>query len=182
MRVHSFAGLPLLQILPGRGDGSIGVVVVQMAGQRAGVGAAVVSDGRTIVLADDIAVKIHHPLARYVGRYGPHAVRGVADGATETELVRVQVVLREAGVREDLPEVVTLGAHGIRPGDARIRSREKIGDCASWRCSLAELVIALENMSVDRAVRAIRSRAAKFSIVIAVMAVGAILLCSHRNP
>ena len=68
---------------------------------------------------------------------------------------------------------MALGAHRVRSGDAGIGIGKKIGDESAGHCSLAELVIALEDVRVDRAVRAVRAGAAEFAIVVAVVAIGA---------
>ena|SRR5579862_7989158 len=78
---------PFLGCLGRRSDAAIGVVIVLMACQRARIRAAVVGDGHAVILANNIAVEIHHALAGNIGRHRSHPVRGVADGATEADLI-----------------------------------------------------------------------------------------------
>ena len=80
-------------------------------------------------------------------------------------------MLREAGIGNDLRQVVTLRAHGIRPGEGQVGTRKKIRDhIARHRC-LAELIVALQDVRVDRSMRTIRPGAAEFAIVVAVVTI-----------
>src|ERR1035438_2341850 len=84
----------------------------------------------------------------------------------------MQIVLRKAGVREDLSEIVALRAHRVRAGDAGIGIGEKIRDRSARDGRLAELIVALQNVRVDRPMRTIRSGATELPVVVAVVAVG----------
>src|SRR5579863_2078595 len=100
-------------------------------------------------------------------------MRGMAGRAGKTVLRYVVAVPGEAGVSYDAAETMTLGTHPIRPVEAEIRIRKQVRDHSAGHRSLAELVIVLEDVRVDRPVRTVRPGAAKLAIVVAVMAVGA---------
>src|ERR1051326_1454677 len=144
-----------------------------VAGQSAGVAAAVVSDRRTVVLSHHVDIEIDQSFSRYVRGYRAHAMGIVASRAGETVLPNMQAVLGKAGVSQHLAQVMTLRAHAVRSGEAHIRIREKIGDSTA-RCScLAELIIVLEDVGVDRTMRTIGAAAAELAVVVAVVAIGA---------
>src|SRR5271169_6053896 len=98
----------------------------------------------------------------------------------ETVLRYVVAVPGEAGVGDDAAETMTLCAHPIRPVQAEIRIGEQVGDHSAGHRGLAELVVVLEDVRIDRPVRTIRPGAAKFTIVVAVVAVGAENANSHQ--
>ena len=151
-----------------------------MAHQRAGIGAVVVSDGSGAVRSHHVGIEIHQALSGDRRRSRSHAVRGVANRTAESILIGMQIVLREAGVRENLGQIVALRAHREGSGDAGIGIGEKIRDRSAGNCRLAELIVALENVRVDRPVRTIRSGAAELAIVVAVVAIGAEVLGAHQ--
>lgn len=117
-----------------------------MAQQCASVGAAVIGDGSRTVLPNHVRIEIHHALSRNRRRRCAHAVGGVANRTTKTVLGRMKAVLREAGIGENLRQVVALRAHGIRTGHAGVGSRKEIGDDAAGHRRLAELIIALKEV------------------------------------
>ena len=88
-------------------------------------------------------------------------------------------MLGETGVGKDLGEIVALRAHRERSSDAGIRIRERIRDRSARDRRLAELIIALKNVRIDRTVRTVGPSAPELAIVVAVMAVGAEKLCAH---
>ena len=116
-------------------------------------------------------------------------MRSVTHGAGESG-VDVQRVLAEAGVGNNVVQVVTLGTQGVRSAGSRIEDRgKKIQDCASRTSSrrnarsyLAELVAALQNVRELRTVGSVGSGAAKFPIVVAVVAVRAKNARADRPP
>jgi len=156
-----------------RGHRAIRIVGGRVAHQRAGIVAVVVSDGSGAVRAYDVAVKIHQALAGDGRGYGSVSVRSVADRTAEPILIGMQIVLRKAGVREDLSQIVALRAHREGAGNAGIGIGEKIRDRSAGDGRLAELIIALQNVRVDRPVRTIRPGATELTIVVAVVAIGA---------
>src|ERR1039457_2196462 len=121
-----------------------------MAGQCAGIGAAVVGNGSGVVHAHNVGVEIHQPLASNVGGNSSHAMGGVADRTGESELNDMEIVLREAGVLKNLVyQIMARRAHRVGAGRTGIRIWEKIGDGAAGRGCLAELIVALENVQVE---------------------------------
>src|SRR5579864_885532 len=82
------------------------------------------------------------------------------------------IVLRKAGVSKNLRQVVALGAHRERSSHTRIGIGKKIRDRSARDRCLAELIVALENMRVDRTVRTIRTSSTEFPVVVAVVAIG----------
>lgn len=105
----------------------------------------------------------------------------VAYRATKSLLIRMHVVLRETCVGEYLGKIVTLGAHREWASHAGIRIRKQIRDDSPRHRRLGELVVALENMRIDRTMRTVGSGAAKLAIVIAIVAVSAQQLCSYGS-
>ena len=85
----------------------------------------------------------------------------------------MQIMLREAGVGKDLGQIVALRTHREGPCGTCIGIRKQIRDRSARNRRLVELIVALENVRVDRAMRTIRSGAAELTIVVAVMAIGA---------
>ncbi len=90
-------------------------------------------------------------------------------------------MLREAGVGQYLGQVVALRTHRVRPGDAGVGIGKRIRDQSARDCRLAELIVALEDVRVDRSVRTVRAGAAELAIVVAVMAVRAEQLRAHQR-
>lgn len=152
-----------------------------VAGETAGVGGARIGDGSRSVRPDDIDVKIHEPFARNGCAGAAHAVSGVACGAGKA-IIDVPRMFAEACICHDLIQVVTLSAKRIRTIDAEIRIGEEVVDQLARRRRLAEFIAALKNVRPLRAMRTIRSQAAKFAIVIAVVAIGAENLRPHAAP
>ena len=151
-----------------------------MAGECASVAAAVIGNWSAIVLPHHIDVKIYQPFARDTRRNRAHPVRRVADRTGEPILRYVIAMLQEAGVAYHVAQVMALRAHAVRSVQAEVWIRKCIGDQASRRRGLAELVIVLEDVRVHRTVRAVRPRSAEFAIVVAVVTIGAENLQSHE--
>ena len=101
-------------------------------------------------------------------------------GGTGEAIINVPAMFAETCVRQDLIEVVALPAQGIGPVNREIRIGKKVCHPLSRSRSLAQLVATLQNVEEFRSVRAIGSSAAKFPIVIAVVAVGAQNARAHR--
>ena len=144
-----------------------------MAGQGASVAGTVIGNGRPIVLADHVDIKIHQTLAGYSRRNRTHAMRCVARGTGETILRNVIPVMSEAEIIHHIAQVMAFGTHSIGSVEAQVGIRKRVGDLAAGCRSLAELVIVLEDVRVHRAVRTVRPESAKLAIVVAVMTVAA---------
>src|SRR5208282_1581479 len=125
-----------------------------------------------------IEVKVYEALSGDGSAGAAHPVAGVAGGAGKA-VVDVAGMLSEGGIGNDVGEVVALSAQGIGADDAEIRTGKEIDDQQTGSGGLAELVAAFENVRPLRAVGAVRSGAAEFAIVIAVVAVSAEDLDAH---
>lgn len=119
-----------------------------VAGQYAGITAAVVRDRSTVIPAYYVRIEIHEPFAGDTGRNRTHTMRGMADRAGESVLRDVIAMLQETGVGYHFAQTVTLGAHAIRSAEAEVRIREKIRDQSSRGCGLTELIVVLEDVGV----------------------------------
>src|SRR5207245_1653341 len=98
----------------------------------------------------------------------PHVVGVPAPTAAVTVLI------------QDNLKIMALAAQGVRSIHTQVgRGVEVDSNQLSRTSSLAELVSALQNVFPHGAMRAVGSRAAGFTIVIAVMAVGAENLLAH---
>ncbi len=153
--------------------GAIGVVRDLVAHQRAGIRPAIVGNGRAVIFSHHVGIEVHEPLAGDSGRNRSHAVGCMAGGATESILRDVQAVLRETVIGNHVAQVVTLAAHRVGSSDGEIGVGEEVGDEPARRSSLAELIVAFQNVRVHGPVRPIRSGAAKLAVVVAVMAIAA---------
>lgn len=160
---------------------AIHIVSGRVAHQRAGIGAPVVRNGGSAILAYDIDVEVHHSLSRNRWGYRPHAVRRMTRRATESVLRGMQVVLRKTGVGEDLCEIVALRTHGEGSRDAGVGIGKKIRHRSAGNGRLAELIVPLKNVRIDGTMRAIGSGAAELAVVVAVMAVGTEQLRADRT-
>ena len=138
---------------------------VIVAHQSTGVLAPVVRDRDAAVGGNYRGVEVHHTLAGDCSRHTAHAMRRVTGRAGEAVIDMVGVPA-EAGVVNDLVQVVALGAHCVRSRDAQVGIREQIGYRSAGNRCLAELVAPFENMPPRRSVRTIRSHTAKFTIVV----------------
>ena len=163
------------------GDRAVGVVGHQVAGQSAGVAAAIIGDGSAIILSHNVGIEIDQPLARYSRRNRSHAVRGMAGRTGESILRYVVTVPLETGIRYHVGQIVTLGAHAIRSIETEVGIRKSVGDQSAWRRRLAELIIVLEDVRVHRTVRTVRPGASELSVVVAIVTVGAENLDSHQS-
>src|SRR5580700_4612859 len=99
----------------GIGDRAIAVVRGLMTGQGAGIAAAVVRDGSSIVFTHHVGVKVHQAFAGNARGNRPHAMRGMTNRTGESILRNVVAMLQETGVRHHIAQTVTLGAHAVRP-------------------------------------------------------------------
>jgi len=125
-----------------------------------------------LILAHHIDIEIDEPLAGNCRADGAHPVRGMAYGTGETCARDMQAVLRPARVRQNISQVMALRAKCIRPLWTQVRSRKEVAHHSAGRRRLAELIISLQNVRINRAVRSIRPSATKFAIVVAAVAVG----------
>ncbi len=82
-------------------------------------------------------------------------MRDVTDRAGKAHLRYVAAVLGEAGICQDFAQVMTLGAHAIRPVEAEVWTGKEIRDRSARDGGLAELIVVLEDVRVSRTVRAI---------------------------
>ena len=144
-----------------------------MAGQSAGVAAAVVGDRSAVVLRHHVNIKIHQAFARNSRGYRTHAVRSMADGTGEAVLRHVVAVLRKAGVSLDFVQIMTFGAHAVRAVEAYVWIGKQVRDLSARHSGLAELIVVLEDMRVDRTVRTVRADSTELAIVVAVVAITA---------
>lgn len=100
-------------------------------------------------------------------------MRRVAHRAGESVLRNMPTMLRPTRIRQNIVQVVALRAHRIRPLRTGIRIRISIRHRSARRRGLAELVIPFQNVGVARPMRPVRSRSAKFPVVITIVAVDA---------
>jgi hypothetical protein len=85
----------------------------------------------------------------------------------------VPSMFAEAGVGQHLIEVVAFATQCIGPVNSQIRVGKKVCHQLPRSRSLADLVATLQNVEVFRSAGTIRSDAAKFPTVVAVVTVGA---------
>jgi len=100
-----------------------------------------------------------------------HAVRYMTGGTREA-IINMTGVVAEAGICENLRQVVALAAHGVGAIDAQIGTGIQIRQKPTWGCRLAKFVAAFQNVTESRSVRTVRTDAAEFAIVVAVVTVG----------
>lgn len=153
-----------------------------MTGQGAGVAGAVIGNRRAIVLTHHVDVKIHQTLAGYPRRNRAHAMSCVARGTREAVLRNVISVMSETEIIHHIAQVMAFGTHSIGSVEAEVGIWKRIRHRAARSCSLAELVVVLENVRIHRTMRAVRSESAKLAIVVAVMTVAAQNPYSHQAP
>ena len=151
---------------------------VAVAGKPAGIRGARIGNRISSRGRDHIDVKVHQALPGNGAADAAHAMCCMTSRARKA-IVDVSGVLAEAGVGYHVVEVVALAAKRIGPIHTEVGERKRIGDQLTRRGRLAELVAALEDVRPTRTVRAVRSSAAKFAIVVAVVAVAAEDLCAH---
>lgn len=151
-----------------------------MAHQHTSVGGAAIGNRGSLILAHYVDVKIDEPFAGYVCADRTHSMGCVTNRARESVLGDMQAVLGPAGVGQNVGQIMTLGAHCVWTLLAQVRCRKQIGDRSPGRGSLAKLVIAFQDVRVDRAMRPIGTSTAKFAVVIAGMAVSAENLIAHQ--
>ena len=158
---------------------AIGIMHGPVAHQGATVRPAVVRDGHAAVRSYDFQVKIDQPLARDVPAARSHAVRAVARRAGEAG-VDVARVLAPTRILDDVVrQIMALAAHRIGAIDAEIRRRVEIRNPLPGTRRLAEFIAALQEMVPLGSMRPVRTHAAEFAIVVAVVAVGAVNLRTH---
>src|SRR5271169_2633002 len=117
-----------------------------VAGQSAGVAAAVVRDRSAVVLPDHVNVKIHQAFARNPRSYRTHSVRSMADGTGKAILRHVVAVLRKAGVSLNFVQIMTFGAHAVRPVEAYVWIGQKVRDLSAGHSGFAELIVVFEDV------------------------------------
>src|ERR1035441_8884363 len=123
---------------------------VIMADQATGVRRMVVRDRSPAVGGDYVGIKIHQAFARNVARWCAHPVGRMAYRARESVLLNVAGVFAEAGVIQDLREIVALGTQSIRAADGAAlcaygRVREQIRNELARNRRLTELIPALQD-------------------------------------
>ena len=150
-----------------------------MTSQGARVGSAIVRNGSSPIGRNHVDIKIDHSFSGSVSTLRAHAMRGMANGTGEA-IINVPGMFAKGRVSQDLFEVVALAAQCIGPVNSEIRIGEKICHQLPRSRSLAELVATLQNVKVLRSVRSIRPGAAKFPIVITIVAIRAEDSRSHQ--
>jgi len=136
---------------------------------------------RSTVRCNHVDVEVHQPLARDVRAGGAHSVPGVA-GRTSEAIVDVPAVLGEARVRNDDTQIVALAAQPVRAIHAEIGVGEEVGNLLAGRGRLRELIAAFQDVGELRTVWSVWSGAAKFTVVVTVMAIAAEDLSAHGAP
>ena len=96
---------------------------VVVASEAARVCRARIRNGSGSVCRDHVRVKIDEPLPRNARAAGTHSVGSMASGTRET-VIDMPGVLGETGIRHDLIQVVTLGAHRIGTVHGEVGVRE----------------------------------------------------------
>ena len=92
----------------------------------------------------------------------------------------VDGVLRPAGVSDDITrQIMALAAHTVRTIHREIRVGVEVGYSLARTRRLAEFIPALQKVGPFGSVRTIRTQAAEFSVVVAVMAIRTENLCTH---
>ncbi len=124
------------------------------------------------VWRDYVDVKIDEPFPGNVRIAATHSVGGMTRGTREA-VIDVPGVLGEARVCDDLVQIVALRAHRVGTVHAEIGAGIEIGDKQPAGGSLAELITAFKKVCPLGTVRSVRSTAAKFAIVIAIVALNA---------
>ena len=97
-----------------------------MAGQHTTVTGAVIGDWSTVVLSNDIGVKVHQALAGDARRHRSHAVRGVTHGTGEAVIRNVVAVLQEAGVAHHVGQIMALGTHAVGAVESEVGIRKQV--------------------------------------------------------
>ncbi len=154
-----------------------------VTGECTGIPASIVGDWLTRVRRDDVGIEVDHPLSRHAYGGCTHPMCCVARRAREA-IVDVASVLAEAGIGNDIVQIMALRAKRIR-ARARIgttpriknRIREKVqnrgpGPTQRWGCDLAELIAALQDVRVFRTVGAVCAGSTEFPTVLTVVAIG----------
>ena len=103
------------------------LVRVLMARQGAGICQPGIGDGLPGVRRNDVHVKVHQALAADRAVHCAHPVGGVADRTAEA-VIDVAGMLGEAGVGQDLRQVMAFRAERVWSIDTQVRIREQIGD------------------------------------------------------
>lgn len=122
-----------------------------MADQATRVRGTVVGDRYPAVGRDYLDIEVHQAFAGNAARLCAHPMRRVAYRTRESVLLNVTGVFAEAGVIEDLRQIVALGTQSIR-ATARAalgacgRVREQVGDQSARRGRLTEFIAALQDV------------------------------------
>ncbi len=80
---------------------------------------------------------------------------------------------REVVLPINLRQVMTFRAHRVRPRHAQVRSRKQVCNHPTWGHSLTEFISALQQVQPPGAMRTVGSGAAKFAVIVGVVAVAA---------
>lgn len=154
---------------------------VIVTSKAARIGGPRIGNSICSVRRDDVNVKIYEPIPGDIPVAAAHPVGAMARG-TRKAIIDMPGVLGKARVAQNLRQVVALPAHRVGTVHAEIRAGIEISDHQPGAHRLAELVAALKKMRPLRAMRTIRPGAAKFAIVIAIVAVGTKDARPHRSP
>ena len=151
-----------------------------VAGKGARTRGPIVGDARASVWSNDMHVKIHQAFAGTAGAGSADAMGRVTGRAGEAG-VDVRRMLPEAGVGDDLAEVMALRAESIGTVRAQVGIGIQVCDQLARHDGLAGFVTAFQNMGESGTVRPVRTGAPEFPIVIAVVAIGAEDAVSHQT-
>src|SRR5437870_4184872 len=143
---------------------------MSMTSQSTRIGGAIVRNGSSSVRRNHIDVKIDHSLSGRVSTLRAHTMCGMAGGTREA-VINVAGVFAKARVAQDLVEVMALAAQRIGSVNCEVWIGEKVCQQLARSWSLADLVATLQNVDKFRPVGTIRPGAAKFAIVLAIVAV-----------
>lgn len=152
-----------------------------VADETAGICGPRIGDRGAAVRGDYVDIEVDQPLSADGPTVAAHAVGGMAGGASEA-VIDVAGMLRKTGIRYHITQIMAFSTESIRTISAEVRIGKKIRDQLPRRRSLAEFVTPLQDVRPLRAMRAVGSYAAKFAIVVAVMAIRAEDLRAHRPP
>ena len=159
-----------------------------VADQAAGVGGAAVGDGSRAIRRHDVLIKIHQAFAGNIAGLRAHSVGRVAHRARESILLNMAGVFAEASVIHDLRQdrgtsrTTHRGRRLAPPSALRFGLGKELVTSLPGTWRLAEFIAALENVGKDRPVRSVRSVAAEFAVVVAIVAVGAQDSRAHGAP
>lgn len=118
-----------------------------VAGQAAGIGRPIIRNRIPAIRCDYINIEIDEPVSRDSAALSTDPMSRMAGGASKP-IINMSGVLAEAGIGQDLAEIVTLRAQGVGTVDRQVRIGEQVHDGSSRRCRLAEFIMPFEQMQV----------------------------------